>query len=60
MSLDLVRLHRIHAILAYEHLPFFRIIEILYGTGAIGCGREPRLVARGLWVTFGLRSGCGL
>jgi hypothetical protein len=60
MSLDLVRLHYIHTILACEHLLFFRIIEILYGTRAIGCGRELRLVVRGLQVAFRLRSGCGL
>jgi hypothetical protein len=61
MSLDLVRLHRIHAILAYEHLPFFRMMEILHGTGVIGYGRGPRLVARDLRVAFGLWVvGCGL
>ena len=61
MSLDLVRPHHIHAILAYEHLPFFRMMEILHGTGVIGYGRGPRLVARDLRVAFGLWVvGCGL
>jgi hypothetical protein len=61
MSLDLVRPHRIHAIFAYEHLPFFRMMEILHGTGVIGYGRGPRLVARDLRVAFGLWVvGCGL
>jgi hypothetical protein len=61
MSLDLVRLYRIHTILVCEHLLFFRIMEILYSTRAIGYRREPRLVARSLRVAFGLRvMGCGL
>jgi hypothetical protein len=61
MSLDLVRPHRIHAILAYEHLPIFRMMEILHGTRVIGYRCGPRLVARDLQVAFGLWVvGCGL
>jgi hypothetical protein len=61
MSLDLVRPHCIHATLVCEHPPFFRMMEILHGTGVIGYGREPRLAARVLRVAFGLWVvGCGL
>jgi hypothetical protein len=54
MFLNLFQLHCIHAILTYEHLPFFRMMEILHSTGVISYRRRPRLVAHDLQVAFGL------